>query len=302
MLGACLPDEIEPAVRDHVMPTLSSLAEAKSFSVVAQRLGRIVDVHVKVDTGMGRLGATPADAVELCATVAQLPGLRLQGVLTHLATAEDDATVSRRQLARFQRLLGELASRGITVPLIHAANSAAVLHEPGDRHSLVRPGLLVYGIVPPGRRRIMARLREELRREVRPALSWRCRVSFVKVIELGTPLSYGHTFRAPRRMRVATVTAGYGDGYPRASSNRASVLIHGRRCAVLGRVTMDQMLVDTSRVRGVKPGDEVVLLGRQGRVEIDAVELAAWAETIPWEILTSITARVPRVYRGSEAS
>jgi alanine racemase len=302
MLGACLPDEVEPAVRDHVMPTLSSLTEARQFSAVAQRLGRTVDVHLKVDTGMGRLGVAPDEAVKLCTAVAHLPGLRVQGIFTHFASAEDDARVTRRQYMCFQRVLDALAREGVVIPVVHLCNSAGVLHETAQAHSLVRPGLLVYGIMPPGRRRIAAGLREELRREVRPALSWNCRVAFVKTVAAGTPLSYGHTFRAPRRMRVATVTAGYGDGYPRAASNHASVLIHGRRCRVLGRVTMDQMIVDVSRLRGVKPGDEVVLIGRQGRGVIGAGELALWAGAIPWEILTAITARVPRVYRGGQAS
>jgi alanine racemase len=302
MLGACLPDEVESAVRDQVMPTISSPAEARRFSEAAQRLNRPVDVHVKVDTGMGRLGVQPEEAIELVAALGKLPGLRLQGVFTHFACAEDDEAVTRRQNARFQRVLDVLARGGLGAPLVHACNSAGVLHELPGAHSLVRPGLLVYGIVPSGRRRLPAALRMELQRELRPAMSWKCRVAFVKEVAAGTPLSYGYTFIAPRRMRVATVTAGYGDGYPRAASNRARVLIHGRRCAVLGRVTMDQMLVDVSRVRGVKPGDEVVLLGRQGRAGITATDLAAWAGTIPWEILTAITARVPRLYRGGQAS
>lgn len=302
MLGACLPEEAESAVRDHVMPTLSSVAEARRFSAAAQHAGRLVDVQVKVDTGMGRLGAQPDEVLELVSAINKLPGLRLHGVFTHFACAEDDAAVTRRQRARFQRVLDALAAAGVAPLLVHASNSAGVLHEPAATYSLVRPGLLVYGIAPPGRRRLPAALQRELQREVRPALSWKCRVAFVKEIAAGTPLSYGHTFTAPHKLRVATVTAGYGDGFPRAASNRAGVLIHGRRCPVLGRVTMDQMIVDVSRVRGVAAGEEVVLLGRQGRDEITATELAGWAGAIPWEILTAITARVPRIYRGGQAA
>jgi len=302
MLGACLPDEVETAVRDHVMPSLSSLEETEAFSKAAQRLGRVADVHVKVDTAMGRLGVRPGDTLTLIEGISRLQGLRLQGVFTHFACAEDDADVSRRQHAHLQSVLKLLVDRRIEVPTVHVCNSAGVLHEPDSAHNLVRPGLLVYGIVPPGRRRLPAGVREELARCVRPALSWKCRVSFVKTIEPGTRLSYGHTFRASRRMRVATVTAGYGDGFPREASNRASVLIHGRRCRVLGRVTMDQMIVDVSRIRGVKAGDEVVLIGQQGGDEITATELAGGSGTIPWEVLTAITARVPRVYRGGQAA
>ncbi|MBI5385391.1 MAG: alanine racemase [Verrucomicrobia bacterium] len=298
MLGACLPHEVETSVRDDVMPTLSTLAEAKLFSKAAQRQHRVVRVHVKVDTGMGRLGVRPEQAVALVRQVAALPGLRVHGLFTHYSAAEDDAAFSRRQREQFVEVVASLNAAGITPELIHANNSGAVLLERGSVFNTVRPGLLVYGIVPPGKRRVPA----ELKRHLRPALSWKCRVSLVKGISKGAPLSYGHTFIAPRRMRVATLTAGYGDGYLRASSNRASVLIRGRRCHVLGRVTMDQMIVDVSRVAAVKPGDEAVLVGRQGRDEISATELAAWCGTIPWEVLTAITYRVRRVYRGGHAA
>jgi alanine racemase len=298
MLGACLPEEVETAVRDEVRPTISTLAEAEAFSAVAARLHRTVSVHVKVDTGMGRLGVAPGAARELIARIRALPGLRLEGVFTHYAAAEDEAEFSRRQAALFAGLLAGLARAGIAVPLIHANNSAALLHEKGTMFTLVRPGLMVYGVVPSGRRRLWSKFH----RYLRPALAWKCRVSLVKQIPKGTSLSYGRTFVAPRKMRVATLTAGYGDGYLRAASNRAQVLVGGRRCPVLGRVTMDQMLVDVSRVPRVKPGDEAVLIGRQGREQITANELAAWCGTIPWEIFTNITYRVPRVYRGGHAA
>jgi alanine racemase len=163
---------------------------------------------------------------------------------------------------------------------------------------MVRPGLLVYGMVPPGKRPLPRLLNPQLR----PALSLKSRVSLIKKIGPGTPLSYGQSFVAPTRMRVATITAGYGDGYPRAAGNRAAVLIGGRRCAILGRVTMDQLLADVSRVDGVKAGDEVILIGRQGNDEITASQLACWGGTVPWEILTTISYRVTRVYRGAQAA
>jgi len=163
---------------------------------------------------------------------------------------------------------------------------------------LVRPGLLVYGVVPTGRRRVDSTLANR----VRPALSFKCRVSLVKEIGRGTSLSYGRTFVARRKMRVATLTAGYGDGYPLAASNRSKVLIGGHRCPVLGRVTMDQMMVGVSRVRNVRAGDEAVLIGRQEHDEITAGEVAVWCRTVPWEVLTAISYRVPRIYRGGQAA
>lgn len=298
MLGACLPHEVEPAVCDEVMPTISTLAESKMFSKAAVRQGRTVRLHVKVDTGMGRLGARPEEAVPLIRQAAALPGLKVHGLFTHFSTVEDDAAFSRRQSRTFRRLVEEVRRAGLHVDCIHANNSGAVLLEPETTFNAIRPGLLVYGIAPEGKRPTSP----DLKRRLRPVLTWKCRVSFVKRIPVGTPISYGHAFVSPRPLRVATITAGYGDGYLRAGSNRAQVLIHGRRCRVLGRITMDQMIVDVTRLPQVKAGDEVVLIGRQGRQEIRAGELADWFGTVPWEVLTNITYRVQRVYRGSHAA
>ncbi len=298
MLGACLPDEVESAVRDDVMPSVSSLEEAQRFSRAAVKLGRRASLHIKVDTGMARLGVAPAEAFELLTAAAALPGIRLEGLYTHYASVEDDPGYSQAQQAAFNRLLAEIARRGLTIPTIHANNSGALLHEPDTLFNLVRPGLLVYGILPVGARCSTS----ALRRQVRAALSLHSRVSFVKEICRGTRVSYGGSFVAPHRMRVATLTAGYGDGYLRAGSNRAAVLIHGQRCPVVGRITMDQTIVDVSKLRAVRAGEEAVLIGRQGRDEISAGELAAWCGTIPWEVLTSISYRVPRIYRGTEAA
>jgi alanine racemase len=298
MLGACLPDEIETAVRDDVRPTISSLSEARAFSRIAVKLRKTVSAHLKVDTGMGRLGIEAGRALELIHSIRKLPGLTLEGLYTHYASAEDDATFSRAQARRFQGLLDELARAGIRVPLLHANNSAALLHEPDTTFNLVRPGLLVYGVLPQGQRMDTSILQKYFH----PALSLKCRVSLVKQIPWGTSLSYGRTFVAPRKMRIATLTAGYGDGYLRAGSDRAEVLVREHRCRVLGRITMDQMLVDVSRLGTVSPGDEAVIIGRQGKDAITVTELADWCQTIPWEILTAITYRVPRIYRGGHAA
>ncbi len=297
MLGACLPDEIETCVKDHVMPTISTTAEVQAFAAAARKLHRVVEVHLKVDTGMGRLGVVPAHALALAQSIAVTEGLRLQGLFTHFSSAEDDPAFSSRQAAQFHDVIAQFSAAGIKPPLIHANNSAAILHESDTTFDVIRPGLLVYGILPPGRRRLAPPLPE-----LRPALSWHCRVALVKEVPKGTPLSYGHTFITPRRMRVATITAGYGDGYLRAGRDRGCVLIHGHRCPVLGRVTMDQMLVDVTRAPATEPGDIATLIGRQGADEITATEVAAWLGTIPWEVLTAITHRVPRIYRGGSAA
>jgi len=298
MLGALLPDEIETAVRDGVRPTLSSLAEATAINAAALRMRKPIPVHLKVDTGMGRLGIRPQDALKLIRQIQELPGLFLEGLYTHYASAEDDADFSKEQATAFQKIVKAASEGGIQISLIHANNSAALLHQPDTTFSLVRPGLLVYGILPEGRRVDVSALRKFFR----PALSLKCRVAFVKEIPKGASLSYGRTFRAPRKMRVATLTAGYGDGYLRAGSNRAEVLLLGKRCPVLGLITMDQTLVDVSKVSNAAPGDEAVLIGAQGKDAITAGELAEWCGTIPWEVLTAITYRVPRLYRGGQAS
>jgi len=298
MLGACLPDEVERAVKDNVMPTLSTPTEARHFSRTAKKLKRTVSAHVKVDTGMGRLGVPVVQTTALLETIANLPNINVVGLFTHYASAEDDAAFSRTQRTLFQKLTTQLATTGHNFSHIHVNNSAALMHEPRSIYNLARPGLLVYGVLPSGKRRAPAVLKQNLQ----PALAWKCRVSLIKNIAKGTPLSYGRSFTAPRRMHVATLTAGYGDGYLCSGEGQARVLIKGELCPILGRITMDQMLADVSRVKMVKPGDEAILIGSQGKKLITANQLAKWANTIPWEVLTAINYRVPRVYRGGQAA
>lgn len=290
MLGACLPDEIELAVRDEVMPTLSTVEEVERFSAAATRARKVSHVHVKIDTGMGRLGARPMDALELIRRIKSVPGLILQGIYTHFAAVEEDAAFSKSQIELFKGVLREIKAAGVRVPLVHANNTGALLLERSSIFNAIRPGLLVFGVVPPMRRQVTPR--------VRPALSWKCRVTLIREVARGTALSYGGTFVAPKNMRVATLSAGYGDGYLRAASNRAQVLVGGVCCPIVGRITMDQMLADVSHVPNAGAGDEVILIGG----DISANDVAGWAGTIPWEVLTAITYRVPRVYRGGRAA
>ena len=298
MLGACLPDEVESAVRDEVMPTISSFKEARLFSTTADKMNKVARLHLKVDTGMGRLGMEPEKALRTINQIQSLENVELEGLYTHYSSVEDDARISREQANRFRKLVEEVRRHKIPIPFIHVNNSGALLHETGTMYNLVRPGLLVYGVAPNGKRTSDM----TLQRHLRPVLSLKCRVSFIKVISKGSSLSYGGTFVAARKMRVATLAAGYGDGYMRAASNRASVLVGGRRCPVLGRITMDQMIVDVSHLPGVEVGDEAVLIGCQRDEEISAIELGTWSGTIPWEVLTNINQRVPRLYSGGQAA
>lgn len=299
MLGACLPGEVDTAIEESVMPTLSNLQEAERFSRAAVRQGRQVIAHLKVDTGMGRLGAPPAEVIPLIQAMDSLPGLVVRGLYTHFSSVEDDAGFTAAQRERFAASLRELTERGRRFEWVHANNSGGLLLEPPQPGNMVRAGLLVYGIVPPGSR---SRGSDEMRPRFSPALTWKCRVSQVREVPAGTPISYGRTFVTQERMRLAVLAVGYGDGLLRSASNRAAVLVRGRRCRVVGRVTMDQTVVDATGLPLVEPGDEAVLLGRQGQEEITANELAEWCQTIPWEILTNITYRVPRIYRGSHAA
>jgi alanine racemase len=298
LLSSSLPAEVEPTVRHNVMPTISSFDEARRFQREAARQNKVLPVHVKVDTGMGRLGFWYEEAAAPIRRIAAMPNLRLQGIYTHFPSAEDDLPFSLEQVARFRAVVRKI---GLRIPLRHADNSAGLLNVRERRRrsdaffNVVRPGLLMHGIVPPGLPPVAG---------LQPTLSFKTRVILIKRIGAGRSVSYGRTFVADRPMRVAIVGAGYGDGYSRALSNRGEVLIRGRRCRVLGRVTMDQTIVDVSDAmfRDLRVGEEVVLMGRQGREQITATELAAWEETIPWEVLTSITKRVPRVYLGATSA
>ena len=299
MLGACSTrEEREYAIRQQVMMSVSRPEEITAIAQIVQQLNQESPamVQIKVDTGMGRLGVTPGEVINLVRHIQKLsPYVEMKGIFTHLAAAEDDVEFTANQLCTFKNLLQDVARIGIVPQYTHASSSGGILLENNDLLNTVRPGLIIYGITPEGKR-------PQPHLELIPALSFYCRVSLVKEISAGTTISYGHTFTAPRTMRVATITAGYGDGYHRAATGKASVLIHGMPCPILGRITMDQMIVDVSHLDGVKMGDPVVLIGKQGTHQITATQLAEWAGTIPWEVLTSISYRVQRIYTGTSAS
>ncbi len=294
LFGSSLSFEIEKMVEQRIMPTISTLEEARWFSEEAARQDCTLPVQVEVDTGMGRVGFWHEDALEQIGKVAALPHLKIDALYTHFPSADDNLKETRRELDAFLRVAESLRSSGVSIPRLHAANSAGLLNVPEARLDMVRPGLLIYGICPAGCRAD----------DFRPVLSFKGRVALVKNVPAGRSISYGQTFVAKHPMKVATIAAGYGDGFSRNLSNAAEVLIGGIRCRVLGRVTMDQIMVDVTALPVVGSGDEVVLIGRQGKGEISASEVAQWASTIAWEVLCGITktARVPRVYHGATAA
>jgi alanine racemase len=250
---------------------------------------RSIGVHLKVDTGMHRAGVWPPEDAAGFADRVAASGLRIDGLWTHLAVSAEDATATTAQLDRFDAAVGAIRAAGHDPGIRHAANTGGVLLHPRSHLDLVRAGIGIYGLLPaPG---------VGADRGLRPALSWRSVVVNVKLLSAGEAISYGLHYRLDRDALIATVPVGYADGYPRALSSRAEVLIRGRRRRVAGNVTMDQVMVDC-RDGPVEPGDEVVLIGSQGEETLDAEEVAGLAGTIGYELVTRIGSRVPRRYRG----
>jgi alanine racemase len=294
LFGSALPFEISKMIEQNITPTISTIEEARLFEDEARQRGKIVDAHVEVDTGMGRVGFWHEDATRSILQVAALRHVRIAGLYTHFPSADQNLDETRRELGLFRKVVEQLTGEGVRIPSLHAANSAAVLGLPEAHLNMVRTGLLLYGICPT----------QATASEFRPLLSFKARVAYVKDIAAGRTISYGQTFTAEKSMRIATVTAGYADGFSRQLSNKAEVLVGGQRCPVIGRVTMDQIMVDVTRLPNVQCGDEVVFIGQQGDAQITASDVASWEDTIPWEVLCGITktARVPRVYRGTAAA
>ncbi len=293
LLSATLPDEDRYLAELDLAATVSSLDEVRRFDAAGRAAGKPIAVHLKIDTGMGRLGVWFDRAPELYRAIRESAHLRLAGVFTHFASADDDPTFTAEQRALFLRALATCADLDLAHVLIHADNSAGLETTPGagGPFNAVRVGLLQFGVLPHPNS-LLARVRTE------PVFSFHTRVGLVKELPAGTSVSYGRTHRLTRATRIAVVTAGYGDGIPRAASNRGAVLIHGRRCPILGRVCMDQTIVDISAIPdAVHCGDPVVLVGRQGDEHLTLADFSAAADTIPWETLTSVTKRVARRYR-----
>lgn len=304
ILGYTLPAEAETVARWNLTPTVNELVQAESLAAVSHR-GKRLPVHVKVDTGLGRFGLLPEKVVPFCRALLALPGLELEGCYTHFAVADETSSESsgaytRCQLDIYLAALEALAAHGIAVPLRHAANSAALLAFPDSHLDAVRPGIVLYGLSPFSNGLLPIPLQ--------PALTLKSRVVRLRMLPAGVGIGYGRTFITQHPTRVALVPVGYGDGYHRFLSSRGQVLVHGQRTPILGRVSMDQVVVDVSAIPGVKQHDEVVFFGCQtgdwGQATLPAKEVAAWAETINYEMTTALLPRVTRVYwrRGGVAA
>ena len=291
ILSPLLPGEEEALADGDLAATISSSDEVERLQRVGRSAAVTIPVHLKIDTGMGRTGVWHEDAAELCARIIAAPQLRLAGVFTHFASPDDDPAFTSEQRRRFLSALAKCTGLKTAELFIHADNSSGIETLPGaSPFNAVRIGLLQFGVIPHPQS-LLSQVRTE------PVFSFHTRVGLVKRLPRGTTVSYGRTHTLRRDSTVAVLCAGYADGLPRAASNRAHVLIQGHRCPVLGRVTMDQTVVDVTDAPPVSCGDEAVLVGRQQGAEITLTEFSRAADTIPWETLTSVTKRVPRVYK-----
>ena len=291
VMGGIDADQIPHFLEYDLTLTASSDTKLREIDRVAVGMGRTARVHLKVDTGMGRIGMRPETAHVMFEAGLAAEHVRVDGVYSHLACADEgDDEFTLRQIDRFRRAVSFYAERGAPTPPLHLAGSGGILRYPQAHFDLVRPGNLLYGIYPS---------RDAPRTiKVEPVLSWKSRVVFFKVQRAGEPVSYGAEWRPESDTRLITIPVGYGDGYVRSLTGRAEVLVRGERRPVVGRICMDQLVADLGPEGTAYNGDEVVLLGAQGDEAIDAFDLAKWAGTIPHEILSNINARVARRYIG----
>jgi alanine racemase len=288
ILSPCLPNERAAVVAENFIPVVSSMAEAANYARLAAT--KPARVHLCIDTGMGRIGVWQDEAVAVAKEIAAMPRITLESISTHLPVADSDPAFTAAELEGWANLIAVLRP---VVPgaKFHALNSAASLSQPHCAADRVRPGLALYGIAP----------RPEFQARLQPVMTLKTHISLVRDVGAGRGISYGRDFITSKPMRVATLAMGYADGYPRQTSNHgAQVLVRGQRCPVLGRITMDQFMVDVSALPAdVEAGEEVVLFGRQNGGEITVNEVAAWAGTISWDIFTRLGRRVVLVHRGT---
>ena len=294
VMGYTLPAVSERVVRWNLTPTVNSQPQAEALSAAAVAAGKMLPIHVKIDTGMGRYGLLPDEALGFVRFLSGLPGLALEGLYTHHAVADlADKSFTHHQFGLYMNVVEQLEAAGFTFPLKHVSNSATTLDLPEMALDMLRCGIALYGLRPSGEVEPVIPLR--------PALTLKSRVVRVRTLPAGASISYGRTYITEKPTRVALVPVGYGDGYHRILSNRGAVLIHGQRAPIVGRVCMDQFVVDVNHIPDVQLHDEVVLVGRQGEGHIPAEEVARWAETINYEVTTGLLPRVVRVYiKGGE--
>lgn len=291
ILGYTSKEQFEQVVKYNITQTIFQYDSAVELSKEAIRQNKTVDVHIKLDTGMSRLGFSDSEeSIEEIKKILLLEGVRVQGIFTHFACAdEEDKTSAHIQLQRFQHFVNRLEQEGIIIPLKHISNSAGIMEFPEAQLDMVRSGISTYGLYPS----------EEVHKEkllLKPAMEIKTHISYVKEVEPGVGISYGSTYITNKTMRIATIPVGYGDGYPRQLSSKGRVLIHGKSAPILGRVCMDQFMVDVTEIDNVKQGDVVTLVGKDENEYISVEELANMSSSFNYEFICNVGKRIPRIY------
>ena len=291
ILGYIFPDQYEEVIQAEICPSVFTLEMAEELSAAAEKVGKDCRMHFAVDTGMSRIGfADKPESVEEIKKIAALPNVEIEGMFTHFARADEtDKAPAVEQLERYLTFADLLEKAGVQIPLKHCSNSAGIIRMPEANLNLVRAGITIYGIYPS----------DEVERDIvklKPAMELKSHVAYVKDLPAGTAISYGGTFASENDLRVATIPVGYADGYPRTLSNKGWVLIHGQKAPILGRVCMDQFMVDVTHIPDVKHGDEVTLIGRDGDEFISIETFGDMSGRFSYEFACDISKRVPRVY------
>lgn len=285
VLGLILKEDIQPLFKYRITPAVCADELVKALNNAACSKKSPIAVHIKVDTGMGRIGVLYNQALHFIRRVQRLKFIRIQGIFTHFPLADADDDFTRNQIRKMNLTLSKLKKEGINIPIVHTANSMGAIGYQDSHFNMVRPGLVLYGLYP----------KDNLDIKLKPVLSLKTKVIYVKRVPKGYGISYGHTYITRRESTIVTLPIGYGDGYPRNLSNKAPVLIQGRRFKISGRVCMDQIMVDVGDYK-VRVGDEAALIGSQGKYRVTAEELAKLSGTISYEIACGLGSRIPRVY------
>lgn len=295
VLGYAFPGSYREMLEKEIRVTVFRHDTLEQLSQAAAETGRKAKIHIKVDTGMARIGVRPGEeGMELVRAALETPGIEVEGIFTHFARADEkDKSAAENQLSLFKDFVKKIKEEtGFQIPICHCANSAALIELRDGDMDAVRAGIALYGLWPSG----------EVSKavvELKPAMELKSQVIFVKEVEAGTEIGYGGTFTAPRKMKIATVPVGYGDGYPRGLSNKGYVLVHGERAPIVGRICMDQFMIDVTRIPNVKEGDWATLIGREGEGQITMEELGELSGRFNYELACCIGKRIPRIYLKS---
>ena len=292
ILGSIFPNEVEDLVYYDLATILFNLPLAQALSKEGRKQNKIVSVHIKLDTGMNRLGVSPKYLTTLLDQIQNLPNLKIEGISTHFSSADnEDLSITQEQIEKFRTTLAKLKN----LPIVHCANTSALFRIPESHFNMVRPGLILYGSLPsPSINKVFSQKGNHFQ----PVMQWKSQIILIKSIFKGQPISYSGSFVTRKNSLVATLPIGYADGLHRSLSNKIDVLIRGKRAPQIGNICMDMTLIDVTKIKGVEEGDEVVLFGEQEGQVIQVEEMATKGETIPYEILCNVGKRVPRIYNN----